>query len=249
MDTIIFKDGVAIFKRNPAYVDEAEVEYPVESLIRYLGCVVELSEGTTVEHIWSYLEHDADFFNNVYAQAIGNFPLKLFIDQFHKPSAELDHEGPTKVELYWHGEIWEGEISIFPSCHGKDDKGGGWAIEFTAINDLKSFPIILDDELEIYDMDAPLDKDGMKPIWKGKKDWTVYDMYFAFLYEMTFCGSPEDQVRQLADLDQRLADAKEQLRTGTANFVKFEDLIDSEENGSKPKPECGLNDLIDSDEA
>jgi len=62
-------------------------------------------------------------------------------------------------------------------------------------------------------------------LWKGHKDWTVYDMYSAILHEITFCGLPEDQIRHLAEIDQRIAEAKDWMKRKAEQEKDEEDSL------------------------
>ena len=66
MDTVIFDGGIAICKRDKPYIDSPEEEYQIDSLCAYLNCPVEIKPGTTLRHVWQYLEKDAPFFNMVF---------------------------------------------------------------------------------------------------------------------------------------------------------------------------------------
>lgn len=227
MDTIMFDGGVAICKSD----DDPEIEFPVDSLVEYLGCPVVLKAGTTLAHVWAYLERDADFFGTVFRQAMGNFSIDLYIKQAKKPDASREDEDPQNcmvgLEAGWDAEIWEDEITISTDFRGigpqKAPDGaliedGGWAVEMTPINELLSYPFRLDEEFIVCDRST---KD-YKELWKGKREWTVYDMYFAILFEITFCGTPNDQIRRVAELDQHMAEAQDAAAEG--NLINADEL-------------------------
>lgn len=215
MDTVIFKNGTAFCQRERAHRDDSEIEYPIDSLSSYLNCDVVLEEGTTLRHVWQYLDKDTDFFDLVFCQALGHYPLKIYLEQARRSSSPDTRDGMTHLIAYWSTEKWEKEIDFSPCFGGKGTLDGqecGFAVEFTPINDLLDYPFILDDTAKIVD-----GKRGFKTIVEGKHKWTVYDMLFAILFEISFVGTPNDQLRMISDLDQRLAEAKENIELEDEN--------------------------------
>lgn len=237
MDTIIFDGGTAICKKQKAMRDDPEIEFPVESLAEYFNCVVKLKPGTTFRHVWKYLEQDAEFFGQVFSQAMGRFPIYAYVEQGKKPHEPEENEDPDHsmhaLEVYWDVGVWEDKFKEFASFHGtgrhkyQDADGNeivgdcGWAVEFTPVNELMYYPLLLDDKFVI------IDEKTHKPIWSGTREWTVYEMYYAILYEITFVGTPDDQVRKMADLDQRVAEAKDAITRG--DTYPMDALLDDED--------------------
>lgn len=238
MDTIVFDGGVAICKKCKPYRDSPDEEFPVESLITFLNCDVELKPGTTLRHVWNYLEHDAEFFGQVFRQAMGGFPVDAFVKQAKKPVTDTEEEEDPDnrmeaLEVYWDADVWEDKFEVFASFHGtgrhkyQDANGNeivgdcGYAVEFSPINELLDYPLLLDPQFNITDKE-----NNHETLWSGTRAWTVYDMYFAILYEITFVGTPDDQIRRVADLDQRLAEAKDAVAEGRVHPIEelFEDL-------------------------
>jgi hypothetical protein len=122
MDTIIFDGGIAICKKCRYRRDDPEEEYPVESLTDYLNCLVELKPGTTLRHVWQFLERDIEFFDRVFHHALGRFSLQVYIDQARKPVHKNEDIDPdhsmSSLEVYWSAEVWRGEFSIHTNFGG-----------------------------------------------------------------------------------------------------------------------------------
>ncbi len=238
MDTIVFDSGVAICKREPETRDDPEIEFPVDSLIHYLNSPVVLKPVTTFAHVWDYLERDAEFFGNVFYQAMGGFSIQEYIKQARKPHTPDEDEDPQNcmvgLSVGWATDIWEDEINIFTDFGGFGPQTipngdgtervieGGWAVEMTPINELLHYPLSLDDGFVVREEST---KD-YKELWKGKREWTVYDMYYAILFEITFCGVPNDQIRKVAELDQTMAEVKDAVAKG--NFIDSDRELDEE---------------------
>lgn len=239
MDTIIFDGGVAICKKAKPYRDSPDEEFPVESLAEFLNCDVELRPGTTLRHIWAYLEQDAEFFGRVFRQAMGGFPIEAYITQGQRPVTDNEEdEDPDNrmeiLEVYWDADVWDDKFEVFASFHGRGkhkwiNADGvqeigecGYAVEYTPVNELLDYPLLLDPQFNIIDKE-----NNYETMWSGTRAWTVYDLYYAILYEITFCGTPDDQVRRVAELDQRLAEAKDAVARGDVHPI--EDLFEDDD--------------------
>lgn len=228
MDKIVFRNGKAIAISIPTHKDEEEQEHEIESIVPYLTCPVTI-ESATFANIWRYLEHDAEIMGLVFSDAMGHFSIKPYIDQSHRPSdgdgeAEDNNNRIEYLVCGWGGTICEGKLDIYTDFGGfgpitiQDTDGkiteetyqGSWGIEFTTINKLMHYPLKLNEKIEIYEEHYGGPAAYREDLtWSGTKEWTVYDMYYAILYEITFCGLPNDQVLKVAELDQSLAEARD----------------------------------------
>lgn len=221
IDKIIFRNGTAYFVKDKHFVYEPYKEFPVDSLIQFMNCVVELDENTTFEHVWNYLERDVEFFNTLFFRALGGFDLNEYVEQFHKPSKDPnDYEDPNHrmvgLSLGWDGDVWEGKLNIFTDFggygphkmpNGEFIEDMGYGVELTPINDLKHYPLKLEKKFVIRS-----EENGYKELLVAEKEWSVYDMYYGILFEISFIGTPNDQLRSIADLDQRQAEVVDYLK-------------------------------------
>lgn len=237
MDTIIFENGIAICKKAKPFRDSPDEEFPVESLVEFLNCDVELQAGTTLRHVWTCLERDAAFFGRVFRQAMGKFPIEAYIKQSQRPvTDDKDEENPNNrmevLEIYWDVDVKEDKFEVFACFHGRGkhewtNADGvkkvvecGYAVEYTPLNELLDYPLLLNRQFNV------IDEENDATIWSGTREWTVYDLYYAILFEITFCGTPDDQLRRVAELDQRLAETKDAVARGDVQSIEdmFEDL-------------------------
>ena len=244
MYKIFFKNGQAF---------DSEDNNPLTSLAPYLNSEIELDENTTFEHVWNYLEKDVEFFDTVFFDALGKHPLKDYIEQSKNARSEEKDEDPTDsmkfLELRWSTDIIDdetGEIFIGTDFggvgpHEYNDGSGkiirdedcSYAVEFTPVQDLLAYPLKLDKEFIIqkYDHKSP---NGVKIIFKGVRKFTVYDLFHGILWEISFLGSPENQLQEIAGLDQNLAEAKDAVKEGLIEkFKTLDEWKEEDENGEK----------------
>lgn len=183
----------------------------IDSLKQFLNCEVTITEGTTFWDVWKYITFDVKYFNTVFSDALGYHDLSLYVDQGMKNGSEIDEDKKHKMQYLqaeWDVDIHEGVLRISTDFGGIGPQKslisgkeyvGKYAIEFMPVNDLMRYPLKLNEELEINGK-------------KIKKPWTVYDMYYAILFEISFLGTPNEQISKLADFDQIIAAAKDELR-------------------------------------
>jgi hypothetical protein len=106
---------------------------------------------------------------------------------------------------------------------------GGWAVEYTPVNELLDYPFALNVKFDITDKNNKY----YNKIWSGEHAWTVYDMYHAILDEISFLGTPDDQMRAIAELDQRFAEAMDAAAAENLRPIDelFNELRDMEQSG------------------
>lgn len=230
MDKIILQNGVTI---GILFDKDQQIEHQVESLVKHLDCEIELAAGTTLRHLWQYIEQDVEFFNLVFARALGYHQLNTFVSQSKQTPNEEENDTENimlGLEVCWTASIYEGTLEIATEFVGYGtskvrDPGGNesiieckYAVDLSPINDLLDYRLRLNDEITLHDKQKlSRQKTTKKQIWQGKKKWTVYELLYAIFEEISFHGTPKDQLRRLADLDQRLASAKDYINEDKIN--------------------------------
>jgi hypothetical protein len=146
-----------------------EKDSPIEvtdSLIRYLDDYVELDEDLTLEDIFKFIKREREDFAKLFLCQLGGFDLELYLKEIDRPVQEhsFDDVKIEYLEVYWsstHEEI-NGEKYFDTYCgfHGKGlskdplDKDKwietGIAVEFTPLDELKQYPLKLNEEIKIY---------------------------------------------------------------------------------------------------
>lgn len=213
MNTISFESGQAFVLNS-----QKETKIEISSLAGYLNSLIEIDDKTTFHQLWKYIEKDQEFFSLVFSEAMGEYSISDYIEQMNKPGSveeEIDEENHIDyLQCYWHAELYENKLDLYPafdgvgpcsdSCRDGVD-GTNWSIDFIPINNLKHYPIVLNKKVDIYD----IDKEDINPSLSATKEWTVYDVLYCILYEISFNGSPLDQLKNLAKLDQIMSEVKD----------------------------------------
>jgi len=185
-----------------AYVTE-----PIESLVPYLDCPIEIAD-TTFGQFFAFIGKDAEFYNKAYRSATYGFPVEPLVQEAAEPFQADPREWSPRgthipkpitdidfLEIYWSADTDDqGVIDDYPCFHGWGDwsrdvndppdepiRKGGIAIEFTPTNLYQHLPLKLNDEYIIMSED-------MKPIFTGRKLFRVHDVIRALLYELTWAG-------------------------------------------------------------
>lgn len=150
--------------------------------------------NSTFGEFFSFIIRERKLMERIFTAATYGHPLEPYIAEIAKPPG--DPEELERVEVYWNAQIQDGDLEIATGFHGwgkykvdpaadKDaPKAGGYAIEFTPLNEYKMLPFILDTDFEIWDIKKP-----EKPIIaKAERLFTPYDVIRAILWEITWAG-------------------------------------------------------------
>lgn len=190
-------------------------ERSVESLFEYLNEPVEVDQNFTLMDLFEILEREEELVSKVFSSQLGHYPLKLYIDEIRKPFQELDYVKDIEcLELTRYGEYWEGEVETYSDFCGVNSKDWfGYSVEFSPLNAIKHLPIRINKEFSITDLFIPskftrflvgVGKRIGLPLKRWKDPWTysyvrgetsitLYEVISAILYEISFCGSPEER--------------------------------------------------------
>lgn len=228
------KEGIYLFKHIEESIDENLSghicnEKKVHSFLPYLNEVMDVEDDVTFEDFFEHIMRQKGKYSSVFTSHLGSYNLVQWEEEWNRIS-ENSYDGDDyemqSVGLCWHGEYWnsngEDEITITSEFHGtgidkKTKKEMGMAVEFTPINELKSYPFKLDTQLNVYS----LQKDS-KLLLSGKKDFTVYDVVSTVLYEISFAGSPEQRDARMVKFKQ----ISEDIKSGKAKTISAGEVFD-----------------------
>ena len=240
--TIVFKNHTAYQVRDGATRHDPKIEKEIDSLLPFFNAPIEVEEGILFDDIWRYIEKDYAIYNVIFSEALGGFDLKLYVDQFKLPSKSREDEDPENhmatLEVEWDIEInrWNGKDELYilasfggygpqkhPIADGKEWKGeGGWAIDLNPINDFKGMPFRIKTDYSLHLRDLGAYKTGGKTHQeispKITTTMTVYDMLYAIFFEISYHGKPNDQLKMIHEMDQRIAEL------GEITFIEYHDL-------------------------
>ena len=239
-----------IFRDHKAYLVNFEGEeeisaIEVDSLASHMQCGIKLDPGTLFDDVWSYIEKDWEFFDIAFSKSLGRYDLKLYVDQFKKPGRDKEDDDPDNSIHYlvitWYAEAdsWEDEKTItwmaefggFGRHHDKDfaeePHDANYGLDFTPINDMKGYELKLDESVIFRhdDFTKKSKKTIYETLFEGTRDYEVYDVINAILFEISWHGAPNSQMSFMANMDQVVAEAKDALDKGDkSKFVDLEDI-------------------------
>lgn len=214
-------------------VNDEGVKTEIESLVPYLGYEIDLIAGTKFGEFLSFVFKDISIMEKVFRAALAGHPLMPFYkDYSYNPTedeiaADREDETPESridyLELSWQGQIYDNgdkkELQLFMDFGGvgpqKAGDGasfiGGWAIEFTPLYFLKDY------ELKLK-TDFVLEKTKRKSIGYAPDSdtvhhsFTVYNVIYGILDEISFCGTPTERAARASELDQRKCEIEDHFK-------------------------------------
>jgi len=179
---------------------------------------------------------------------MGHFPLKPYLEEIKKRyKSNKDNDNIKFLRCSWvaeqfdyseFGNIKDGhnEITIYIDVcgwgpyeedqHGHftpDENGpqmGGYAIEFTRLNELKRLSIILNKSFAI----GQKNYEGEENIVEGIREFTIYEFFGAILSELTFCGLPDDRTEQRDRIEEDYNDIAKRITKGEKVGVSLDEL-------------------------
>lgn len=128
----------------------------------------------------------------------------------------IEDEHLSRWDFYGWGVQEEPYEGYYAKNNIETPQYGGYAIEFTPVNELRDYEIKLDDKMKIYDDEYTL-------IGGVKSYLTLFDLISSIVYELTFVGivHPDEKPEALL----RIEAALEEIDTGKySTFDSFEEF-------------------------
>jgi len=187
---VIIKKGEIFLRRwNSDIRQDEEKRKEEQALSNVLQCNIEIHD-TTFGQFFDLIAKEADFYERVFKASMYGHPIKPYIEEIAQPAKNT--RDMDFVRVGWYAEQFEDEIQITSDFDGYGDwpeqegmpgpTKGGIAIEFTPLNEYKDLELKLDTKFELMSLDKK------EPIAKGLRDFTVYAVIHAILYEITWAG-------------------------------------------------------------
>jgi len=206
-----------------------------------------LEDGVTLKDIFTIINEHMTFFEVLIGNWCTEIVEEGLNKKAKDWSLEPYHEQIDYLELRWqlrHDVDYEDSNKTilagfsFPDFHGvgvelKEDKMFEWGevewpkgeripwgISFSAANDLISLPVKLEQHIDICndDVKAPAGKWGF-PMhsWDGC-EYTLGQILYGIIWEMSFMGGPKDREKKSKEIMQ----AADDVKSGKAKLVPFE---------------------------
>ena len=155
----------------------------------------DFEEGVTLRTLFEFMDKDLDYWDIV----VGNWCAEL-VNEGLKDSEEKP-EDIYFLELGWQFEKDHIDFKMDFSGIGKvynsypyedatpDNSGNSYGIEFLKANDLADLPLKINTEAKFWDY-----SNGTEDcVSLGNMSPTLFQAVYSIIWELTFCGSPEDR--------------------------------------------------------
>ncbi len=249
-----------IYKSDFSLIDlrylEDKTTISEDEIVKYLSEEVELGESITFDRIFDIIRENEEEMNRIFHSCLGGFVMEPFITELDKlPTKKSDM---THLELFWFSDKSGGDVGITSSFHGigieTSDNGPlkkgeiiAYAVEFTPLNNLKYLNLKLNKKLSIINYDSIDDKDVQLEI--GDKGFTIYDLFYGILHEISWNGYPDFREDRLIELEESIEAANEEIEelesTDVSSF-NVEELFELFDKNDKLLVKYnGLRDRVD----
>ena len=192
---LITKDKIKVRGYNEKIVNAKVSDLPL-----YLRFDIELGDDVTFERIFNIVMENEKMFDIIFASSLGGFAINEYFDEFLL-EPNNDDTDILYLEIGHATDVWtyEGkkEISHYIDFHGIG-KDTTYSICFTSLNNLKSLPIKINNEIAYHNFSYKLKK--YRTQMKGIQPISVFDFFDAILHEISWHGSPKQRDAQRQEL-------------------------------------------------
>ena len=221
-----------------AYNCDLDTDIDVSDRLEYLlNETVEIEEGTTLKDILMLLKPYVFQFSPIFTLLPD--ALRGIIQESEKPgSCNLE-----QLEMTWSVSLQttDGEEKVWehiyfdgigpPEDENTKEKLIHYAIDFTPINELAMLPVKLNTEYKIID-ERDILNHPYPELFKSHKEYTLYDVFFGILNELSFYGYIEDRndkSDELKGIMKSIEDGTAELKSLNSVEALFKDLESDDE--------------------
>lgn len=230
-------------------LDKAKI-ISIDEITYYLSDNVELGESVTFKRLFEIVSGNLQKFNEIFYSSLGGYPLEPYLQEIeNNPTETIESD---YLEIHWLCDKYENELNICPSLHGISIKEEmSYALDFTSLNNLKNCNVRINKNVEFYDFKKSKDKkeEIIKPeeflVNLGDKEFTLFELFNAIFYEISFHGGPQDKKERYNEMEESMDEIKDNLEEykDSEKFTSFEEMM--EEFDAKDKYLVKYEDLRD----
>jgi len=254
------------------YVDEQiEIHDIIENgcFSNHLNDTIFVEEDVTLKNVLEHLEKRSEDVETIFGAALGGVPLEPFLDEMRfgtksqKNLKNLVFGRTCEIVEYSDGstELLE-NIEIFSTGVGEKGENKEYMLEFSPISFYTDVPIVVDDTYQILqyiptstfikEVDGSLKRIyDKKSVLKTTKTYTMYELLYALLYEISKYGTPEEREETRKNLygDTTEPEKNETVsESGVLNRIKElerleKEAVESEEYEKSAKYRDKISDL------
>ena len=204
-------------------------------ITNYLADDVELGESVTFKRLFDIVSPNVDKFNEIFYSALGGFPLGPFLQEIeNNPTEKFESD---YLEIHWHCDTYENEFNIDSSLHGISlSTSDSYAMDFASLNNLKNYNVKLNKKVETFNYknfkesnEENVDINSLRT-YLGEKSFTLFELYTAIFYEISFFGGPQDKKEKLHELEESMEEVENMMEVKDEDELKkltsFEDMLE-----------------------
>jgi len=204
-----------------------EKEVSADELIFHFNDVVCLATGVTLKDIFLLISKAVEIFSIVTGCP---FLDELVAEALSK--VEAGEKGIVALELKRIAVVHDMELFFHFDFHGLGEKDT-YAIEFTPINELTTYPLILNEDIALEDGKTE------QVYLKCKMGFTLVDILIGIIEELSYMGPPDVRQIALEELRKR-ADEVQEGNVETTSWEALRKRLEEEDNKNKiPCKICG----------
>lgn len=203
-----------------------------KEIINFLSDTIELGESVTFKRIFSLISPNLDKFNEIFYSALGGYKLDPFLQEIENDPTE--EKNMDFLEIHWFSDRYDNELNISPSLHGvkfetsevEEEQGlVTYALDFTSLNNLKNYVVKINQSVELFEYNEDTEKKYEK-VELGYKSFTLFDLFCAIFFEISFHGGPLDKKERFKELEESISEIDKTEFTELKNLTTFEEMIE-----------------------
>lgn len=221
----------------------------LDEITNFLSDNVELGESVTFKRLFEVVSANLIKFNDIFYSSLGGYPLEPYLQEIENNPTEVIES--DYLEIHWFCDKYDNELNISPSLHGVSTKESEiYALDFTSLNNLKNCIVKINETVNIYDYNKIKENNdnadnNMILLDLGDKAFTLFELFNAIFYEISFHGGPQDKKERFSEMEESIEEVKDNLDElkSSEKFIIFEDMI--KEIDAKDKYLVTFEDLRD----
>lgn len=223
-ETLVIKKGGRLVKTKWSIKSQKWIEKNItREAIFHLFDHCEVESDVTLRDVFLLINRDLNFYKifiRNWVEEIVEEGLNSKFKREDTKSERIDY-----LELYWHYEVDKFNkektsqlcMPTFPGFHGvgvSENKPTNWAIEMGPLSRIIGLPLKLKDKLLIFDYDKfKIGKKKYNDKYKGEiyksPSYSLGQILYGIIWELSFFGSPKDRDAKSAELDKQIEEIKE----------------------------------------
>jgi hypothetical protein len=190
MKTILFKKNGSLLLVDKLARDEEKID----TLKYYLDCPVILEEGITFGTFFNHIFKEKDFLNIVFKETMGESNIdKFLMEWMGKGKPLVEGKGIQYIKAYKIFDYIEtlgekGFVDIRLDFDGIGVNDQLYNLEFMPLNELKTIPLVLSNDMSIYRTVANMR--GEELFFNGSSFTLLFELIGTILYIITIHKTP-----------------------------------------------------------